>query len=40
MFVLEGPGHPVGMPFSGGFEVRHCSGAYFCPIRDKEKDVE
>lgn len=40
MFVLEEPGHPVGTPFPGGFEVVHCSNAYYCPIRDKEKDVE
>lgn len=40
MFVLEEPGHPVGMPFPGDFTIRHCGGAYFCPIRDKEMDVE
>jgi len=40
MFVLGEPGHPVGMPFPGGFAVRRCGGVYFCPIRDKEKDVE
>lgn len=40
MFVLGEPGHPVGTPFPGGFEVIHCGNAYYCPIRDKEKDVE
>jgi len=40
MFILGEPGHPVGTPFPGGFEVIHCSNAYYCPIRDKEKDVE
>jgi uncharacterized protein (UPF0305 family) len=40
MFVLGEPGHPVGTPFPGGFEVIHCDNAYYCPIRDKEKDVE
>jgi uncharacterized protein (UPF0305 family) len=40
MFVLDEPGHPVGMPFPGGFAVKKQDGRYLCPIRDKEKDVE
>lgn len=40
MFALEEPGHPVGMPFPGGFSVQIKDGKYYCPIRDKEKDVE
>lgn len=40
MFVLEEPGHPVGMPFPGGFKVKEKDGVVYCPIRDKEKDVE
>lgn len=40
MFVLGEPGHPLGTPFPGGFEVKHCDNAYYCPIRDKEKEVE
>ncbi len=39
MFVLEEPGHPVGMPFPGGFKVEKRDGMYYCPIREKEKDL-
>jgi len=39
MFVLDEPGHPVGMPFPGGFAVERKDSAFYCPIRDKEKDV-
>jgi hypothetical protein len=39
MFVLEEPGHPVGMPFPGGFAVEQRGRKYYCLIRDKEKEV-
>ncbi|HUU75933.1 MAG TPA: DUF2115 domain-containing protein [Methanoregulaceae archaeon] len=39
MFVLDEPGHPVGTPFPGGFEVEKRGSEYFCPIREKEEDV-
>jgi uncharacterized protein (UPF0305 family) len=39
MFVLDEPGHPVGMPFPGGFSVEQRGIDYYCLIRDKEKDV-
>lgn len=39
MFVEEEPGHPVGMPFPGGLKVEKKDGAYYCPIREKEKDI-
>jgi uncharacterized protein (UPF0305 family) len=39
MFVCEEPGHPVGMPFPGGFFVEQRGREYYCLIRDKEKDV-
>jgi uncharacterized protein (UPF0305 family) len=39
MFVLEEPGHPVGMPFPGGFTVEQRGRDFYCLIRDKEKDV-
>jgi hypothetical protein len=39
MFVLEEPGHPVGMPFPGGFTVEKRGKDYYCLIRDKEKEV-
>lgn len=40
MFVLDEPGHPAGMPFPGGFTVHSKEGVVYCPIRDKEKEVE
>lgn len=40
MFVLDEPGHPEGMPFPGGFKVELRDGVVYCPIRDKEKEVE
>ena len=39
MFVLDEPGHPVGMPFPGGFTVEQRGRDYYCLIRDQEKDV-
>ena len=39
MFVLEEPGHPVGMPFPGGFTVEQRGNDYYCLIRDKEKEI-
>jgi uncharacterized protein (UPF0305 family) len=39
MFVLDQPGHPVGMPFPGGFKVEQRGRDYYCLIRDKEKEV-
>ena len=39
MFVLDQPGHPVGMPFPGGFRVDEKDGEFFCPVREKEKEV-
>jgi uncharacterized protein (UPF0305 family) len=39
MFVLDKPGHPVGMPFPGGFAVEDRDGTYYCLIRDREKEV-
>ncbi len=39
MFVLEKPGHPVGMPFPGGYKVESRGSRYYCLIRDKEKEV-
>jgi hypothetical protein len=39
MFVLDKPGHPVGMPFPGGFKVEQRGNDYYCLIRDREKEV-
>lgn len=40
MFVLGRPGHPPGMPFPGGFRVEDRSGTFYCPVRDKEREVK
>ena len=39
MFVLDQPGHPIGTPFPGGFTVRQQGDEFYCPIREKEKDI-
>lgn len=39
MYVLDEPGHPVGMPFPGGDTVRRSAGRFYCPIRDKEEEI-
>lgn len=39
MFVLEEPAHPVGTLFPGGFKVERRGSEYYCPVRDKEKEV-
>jgi len=39
MFVFDQPGHPLGMPFPGGFRVEKTGGIYLCPVRDREKEV-
>jgi len=40
IFVRELPGHPVGTPFPGGFLVEERDGVYYCPVREKEDEVE
>jgi len=40
MLVLDEPGHPAGTPFPGGDEVEFTNGVYYCPVRDKESDVD
>jgi len=40
LFCCELPGHPVGTPFPGGFLVEERNGTYYCPVREKEDDVE
>lgn len=39
MLIAGLPGHPVGMPFPGGWKVIEENGVILCPIRDKEKDL-
>jgi len=40
MFVLEIPGHPIGMPFPGGDTVDCIDGIYYCLVRTMAKDVD
>jgi uncharacterized protein (UPF0305 family) len=40
MFVQELPGHPIGMLFPGGDKVQTIEGVYYCPVREKENDVD
>jgi uncharacterized protein (UPF0305 family) len=40
MFVLNEPGHPVGMPFPGGDKVEVIDGVYYCPVRTRANDVD
>ena len=39
MFVIGEPGHPVGMPFPGGFRVEKNGRTFTCPVREKEREV-
>jgi uncharacterized protein (UPF0305 family) len=39
LFISLTPAHPVGTPFPGGFRVVVFDGEYFCPVKDKQKDV-
>lgn len=39
MLIAKCPGHPVGMPFPGGWSVTEKQGSVYCPLRDKEKDL-
>ncbi|HVP96264.1 DUF2115 domain-containing protein [Methanoregula sp.] len=39
IFLLDRPGHPVGMPFPGGYKVEERNGTFYCLIRDHEKEV-
>ena len=40
MFVLQEPAHPVGTPFPGGDTVEFVDGVYYCPVREKQGDVD
>jgi uncharacterized protein (UPF0305 family) len=40
MFVLEEPAHPAGTPFPGGDVVQLIYGIYYCPVREKNGDVD
>ena len=40
MIVLHEPGHPAGTPFPGGDSVQMTNGVYYCPVKEKVKDVD
>jgi len=40
MLILNEPGHPPGTPFPGGDSVQFSGGIYYCPVREKENDVD
>ncbi len=39
LFVTKTPVHPAGTPFPGGFRVERINAEYYCPVKDKQKDV-
>ncbi|MEN6397138.1 MAG: DUF2115 domain-containing protein [Methanoregula sp.] len=40
MIVQKEPGHPVGMQFPGGDKVELVDGVYYCPVREKQGEVD
>jgi len=39
LFITKTSVHMVGTPFPGGFKVQKIGEEYFCPVKDKQKDV-
>ncbi|CAD7776161.1 hypothetical protein AIOGIFDO_01900 [Candidatus Methanoperedenaceae archaeon GB37] len=39
IFIAKAPVHMVGTPFPGGFRVQKIGEEYFCPVKEKQKDV-
>ncbi len=39
-FIERKPIHPVGMIFPGGSLVTYNNGEYFCPVKNKQSDIE
>jgi len=39
LFITKTPVHMVGTPFPGGFKVQKIGEEYFCPVKEKQKDV-
>ncbi len=39
MLIAGKTGHPVGMPFPGGWRIYEDHGKIYCPIREKEKNL-
>ncbi|WP_135611848.1 DUF2115 domain-containing protein [Methanococcoides sp. AM1] len=40
VFIVKKPIHPIGMVFPGGDQVLEKDGTYYCPVKDKQNDVE
>lgn len=40
VFIAKRPIHPVGMEFPGGDRVLEKEGVYYCPVKDKQNNVE
>ncbi|WP_135605490.1 DUF2115 domain-containing protein [Methanococcoides sp. NM1] len=40
VFIVKKPIHPIGMVFPGGDQVLEKDGIYYCPVKDKQNDVE
>src|SRR6056297_385320 len=40
VFIAKRPIHPVGMEFPGGDRVLEKDGFYYCPVKDKQNNVE
>jgi uncharacterized protein (UPF0305 family) len=40
MIVRQEPGHPAGLRFPGGDRIECIDGVYYCPVKEKAKDVD
>ena len=40
IFITKKPLHPVGMIFPGGMTIMELNGEYYCPIKNKQKEVD
>ncbi|MEL4304581.1 DUF2115 domain-containing protein [Methanococcoides sp. LMO-2] len=40
VFIAKRPIHPIGMTFPGGDRVLEKDGVYYCPVKDKQNNVE
>ncbi|KGK98697.1 hypothetical protein LI82_07575 [Methanococcoides methylutens] len=40
VFIVKKPIHPIGMVFPGGDQVLEKDGIYYCPVKDKQNNVE
>ncbi|WP_440951934.1 DUF2115 domain-containing protein [Methanococcoides sp. FTZ1] len=40
VFIVKRPIHPIGMVFPGGDRVLEKDGIFYCPVKEKQNDVE